>query len=79
MVEQTLAKSSQLTLSLIVLDWDRVGTSDKLGRGRIDVINIEPFQATTMAVPLREPGGEEHGSINVRMVFRPEVSQYEVS
>lgn len=57
-----------------VLDWDRLGKSDKLGSGMIDLVNIEPFQATKQTVKLATSDGVEHGSIDIRMVFRPEVS-----
>lgn len=56
-----------------VLDWDRLGKSDKLGTGYLDVVNIEPFQATKQTIRLTTSDGVEHGSIDVRLVFRPEV------
>ncbi|KAI9615270.1 hypothetical protein KEM48_005698 [Puccinia striiformis f. sp. tritici PST-130] len=37
-----------------VYDWDRVGTSDKLGQGRIDLSNIEPMIQSTVLVNLSQ-------------------------
>ena len=54
-----------------VMDWDRVGSSDRLGTGIIDVVEIEPFTAMTQTVPISD-NGQAAGSINVRLVFRPE-------
>lgn len=56
-----------------MLDWDRVGKADKLGSGMLDVVNIEPFQATQQTIQLQTSDGVQHGSVDVRMVFRPEV------
>jgi Ca2+-dependent lipid-binding protein len=56
-----------------VLDWDRLGKSDRLGTGQIDLVSIEPFQATSQTIYLKTSDGEQHGQINIRMVFRPEV------
>lgn len=60
--------------TLTVLDWDRMGKSDKLGSGMIDVVSIEPFQATKQTVKLTTSDGTECGTVDIRMVFRPEVS-----
>ena len=54
-----------------VMDWDRVGSSDRLGTGVIDVVEIEPFTAMTQTVSISD-NGQAAGSINVRLVFRPE-------
>lgn len=51
-----------------------MGKSDKLGSGMLDVVNIEPFQATQQTVQLKTSDGAQHGSVDVRLVFRPEVS-----
>lgn len=55
-----------------VMDWDRVGNSDHLGTGFIDLVNLEPFQSTTRVVRLFDSNEAEHGSVTVKMVFRPE-------
>lgn len=41
----------------------------------IDVVSIEPFQATKQTIKLATSDGVEHGSIDIRLVFRPEVRQ----
>ena len=48
--------------------------ADKLGVGWLDLVNIEPFQATKQTVKLTTSDGTEHGFVEVRLVFRPEVS-----
>ena len=57
----------------LVTDWDRMAKADKLGVGWLDLVSIEPFQATKQTVKLTAPDGVEHGSVDVRLVFRPEV------
>ncbi|GJN90164.1 hypothetical protein Rhopal_003163-T1 [Rhodotorula paludigena] len=57
-----------------VHDWDRVGTSDKLGRARIDLRDIEPFEAVERTVALSDwkDASKSAGSIRIRMVFSPQ-------
>ncbi|POW18700.1 hypothetical protein PSHT_05469 [Puccinia striiformis] len=54
-----------------VYDWDRVGTSDKLGQGRIDLSNIEPMIQSTVLVNLSQGDNTQKGQVQIRMTFRP--------
>ncbi|GAA5844845.1 hypothetical protein JCM11251_007345 [Rhodosporidiobolus azoricus] len=55
-----------------VHDWDRVGTSDKLGFGSIDLRSIEPYESSERVVVLQDfKTGAQAGQIRVRMVFTP--------
>ncbi|GAA5987383.1 hypothetical protein JCM10908_001933 [Rhodotorula pacifica] len=58
-----------------VHDWDRVGSSDKLGRALIDLDDgLEPFQAIERVIPLRDfrDSSKPAGEIRIRMVFTPQ-------
>ncbi|GAA6050737.1 hypothetical protein JCM3770_006601 [Rhodotorula araucariae] len=56
-----------------VHDWDRVGTSDKLGRAQIDLRDIEPLepQERTIALADFRNASQSAGHIRVRLVFSP--------
>lgn len=57
---------------LDVYDWDRVGTADKLGRGKIDLADLEPMQQFPLKVQLTDPHSDaQQGVVNLRMIFRP--------
>lgn len=53
-----------------VNDWDRVGTPTPMGEAVIDLAAIEPFQPTNADVPVMM-NGENHGTLQLNMVFRP--------
>ncbi|PLW09166.1 hypothetical protein PCASD_23053 [Puccinia coronata f. sp. avenae] len=55
-----------------VYDWDRVGTSDKLGQARIDLSNLEPMiQSTVVASLSQDDNNKQKGQVQLRMTFRP--------
>lgn len=56
--------------SLQVYDWDRVGASDKLGQGEIDLKDLEPMQQSSVAVKLTHEG-KQQGVVHMKMTFRP--------
>lgn len=53
-------------------DWDRVGTADLLGGGKIDLASLEPFESNEFTFPVLHDKKGEHGSLTVRMMFQPE-------
>ncbi|TNY17332.1 C2 domain-containing protein [Rhodotorula diobovata] len=57
-----------------VHDWDRVGASDKLGRGQIDLRDLEPFEAVERTITLSDfkNASQSAGHIRVRLVFSPQ-------
>ncbi|CEH17519.1 Ca2-dependent lipid-binding protein CLB1/vesicle protein vp115/Granuphilin A, contains C2 domain [Ceraceosorus bombacis] len=55
-----------------IFDWDQVGIDDKLGEARLDLSDLEPFQATEKVLPVTGKGAGEGGFLTVRLVFRPE-------
>ncbi|BGP49470.1 Tricalbin-2 [Rhodotorula kratochvilovae] len=57
-----------------VHDWDRVGSSDKLGRAQIDLRDLEPFepQERTIALADFKNAAQSAGHIRVRFVFSPQ-------
>ncbi|KAF9270554.1 tricalbin [Marasmius fiardii PR-910] len=56
-----------------VYDWDQVGRADPLGEARIDLEEIEPFQAAERTLPLILEKEGAKGQIRVRLLFKPEV------
>ncbi|KAG7099557.1 hypothetical protein E1B28_001390 [Marasmius oreades] len=56
-----------------VYDWDQVGRADPLGAARIDLEDIEPFQAVERSLPLVLEKEGAKGHIHVRLLFKPEV------
>ncbi|GAA5849255.1 hypothetical protein JCM8547_006494 [Rhodosporidiobolus lusitaniae] len=54
-----------------VHDWDRVGTSDKLGFGTIDLASLEPFESVERVVPLQDfKTGQPAGQVRIRLMFQ---------
>lgn len=53
-------------------DWDRLGTADHLGAGRVDLASLEPFESTEVTLPVIHEKKGEHGSLTIRMMFQPE-------
>jgi hypothetical protein len=50
-----------------VYDWDLGGSPDFLGKGKIDLASLEPFQGKTVSVALDGKSGE----IKLKLLFRP--------
>lgn len=53
-------------------DWDRVGTADLLGGGRVNLAALEPFESTELTLPVIHDKKGEHGSLTIRVMFQPE-------
>lgn len=55
-----------------IYDWDTVGSPDKLGQCKLDLAALEPYEASTVTLPLtKSDGTPEKGTLTVTMVFRP--------
>lgn len=55
-----------------VFDWNQIENAKRLGHGTIDMAKLEPFQNSTVAIPLESDKGKAAGTIRIRMVFRPQ-------
>ncbi|UZJ51522.1 hypothetical protein CBS101457_000842 [Exobasidium rhododendri] len=55
-----------------IFDWDQVGTPDKLGQAKVNLADLEPFEAREETIPITGKGALEGGTITVRFIFRPE-------
>lgn len=55
-----------------VNDWDRVGSATPLGSGVIDLAAMEPFQPSSVDIPVMH-NGDNHGSLQLQMIFRPTI------
>ncbi|KAG8962436.1 hypothetical protein FRC03_004243 [Tulasnella sp. 419] len=60
------------SFELEVFDWNQIEQAKSLGTGKIDLAELEPFQATEKSIPLISNKHGEKGEIRVRMVFQPE-------
>ncbi|KAG6817624.1 hypothetical protein H0H87_006252 [Tephrocybe sp. NHM501043] len=56
-----------------VFDWDQMGASDSLGEARIDLEEIEPFQAFERILNLSSAKHGEEGHVRIRMTFQPSI------
>ncbi|KAH7918365.1 tricalbin, partial [Leucogyrophana mollusca] len=56
-----------------VFDWNQVEQAKSLGSGRIELADIEPFQAAEKIITLSSEKHGEKGEVHLRMTFRPEI------
>ncbi|KZT23846.1 tricalbin [Neolentinus lepideus HHB14362 ss-1] len=56
-----------------VFDWNQIEQAKKLGSGKIDLSDIEPFEAIEKVVSLSSQKHGDKGEVRVRMVFQPEI------
>ncbi|KAJ3513052.1 hypothetical protein NLJ89_g3156 [Agrocybe chaxingu] len=59
--------------SVEVFDWNQIEQSKSLGSGRIDLADVEPFEAKEVLVNLSHTKHGEKGQIRLRLVFQPEI------
>lgn len=58
---------------LKLYDWDTVGSPDKLGLCKLDLTAVEPFEVSTLTMPLFEKDGSPgKGEVIVDILFKPE-------
>ena len=53
-------------------DWDRVGSATHLGRGKIDLAAIVPFEVQEIRLPVVHDKLGEKGTLHLRLMFQPE-------
>jgi len=54
-----------------VFDWNHIEQTKSLGIGKIDVVGIDPFQATEQIVKLSTNKHGDKGEVRLRLVFQP--------
>ncbi|ORY31245.1 C2 domain-containing protein [Naematelia encephala] len=54
-------------------DWDRVGSATHLGEGILDLASLEPFEQTSLEIPVKHQGTTEKGTLSLRVLFQPEI------
>ncbi|KAL1677515.1 C2 domain-containing protein [Schizophyllum commune] len=59
--------------SVEVFDWNQIEQAKSLGEAKIDVSDLEPFEAAERTLPLVHDKHGEEGSIQVRLMFQPEI------
>ena len=65
--EVTIPSRTAADFVMEVYDWDFGGSDDFLGKARIDLAALEPFQSKDISVPLDGKSGE----VKLRLVFKP--------
>ncbi|KAH8120625.1 tricalbin [Phellopilus nigrolimitatus] len=56
-----------------VFDWNQIEQAKSLGIGRIELADLEPFEASERTVKLSSEKHGEQGEIRVRLMFTPEI------
>ncbi|KAG1783596.1 C2 domain-containing protein [Suillus placidus] len=59
--------------SLEVFDWNQLEQSKSLGRGTINVHDIEPFEAAEQIIELSSEKHGAKGHVAIRLIFQPEI------
>ncbi|PFH50760.1 hypothetical protein AMATHDRAFT_144179 [Amanita thiersii Skay4041] len=59
--------------SVEVFDWNQIEQAKSLGIGKIDLANIEPFEANEQVVALTTSKHGDKGQVRVRIVFQPQI------
>lgn len=59
--------------SVEIFDWNQIEQAKSLGSAKIDLSELEPFEATERALSLTHDKHGEEGTIQVRLMFQPEI------
>lgn len=59
--------------SVEVFDWNQLEQSKSLGRGTINLRDIEPFEATEQMIELSSEKHGAKGRVAIRLIFQPEI------
>lgn len=59
--------------SVEIFDWNQIEAAKSLGSAKIDITDIEPFEATERTLNLTSAKHGEKGQVLIRMVFTPEI------
>jgi Ca2+-dependent lipid-binding protein len=65
--EVTVPSRTAAKFIVEVYDWDLAGSPDFLGKGQINLAELEPFQLKAIAIPLDGKSGE----VKLKLLFRP--------
>ncbi|KAF5377486.1 hypothetical protein D9615_005116 [Tricholomella constricta] len=58
---------------LEIFDWNQIEQAKSLGTAKIDITEIEPFQAAERMLKLSSAKHGEKGQVRVRLMFQPEI------
>lgn len=56
-----------------VFDWNQLEAAKSLGKGKIDVTNLEPFQMSELEVPVHSDKHGDKGRLRLQLNFQPDV------
>lgn len=56
-----------------IFDWNQVEQAKSLGIGKIELAELEPFQAIESVVSLTSPKHGQKGEVRLRLMFQPEI------
>ncbi|EPQ61056.1 tricalbin [Gloeophyllum trabeum ATCC 11539] len=56
-----------------IFDWNQIEQAKKLGSGKIELADIEPFEAIEKNIPLSSQKHGDKGQVRVRLIFQPEI------
>ncbi|KAF9023422.1 tricalbin [Hymenopellis radicata] len=56
-----------------VFDWNQLEQAKSLGEGRIDLAEVEPFEALERDIQLSSAKHGKKGQVHIRMMFQPEI------
>ncbi|KAK7694283.1 hypothetical protein QCA50_001464 [Cerrena zonata] len=58
---------------LELFDWNQIEQAKSLGKARIDLEQLEPFESVEQVVHLSSPKHGDKGTVRVRLLFSPEI------
>ncbi|KAF8898443.1 C2 domain-containing protein [Infundibulicybe gibba] len=58
--------------SIEIFDWNQLEQAKSLGSAKIELADIEPFQASERVINLTSKHGDK-GQVNIRLLFHPEI------
>lgn len=56
-----------------MFDWNQIEQAKSLGKARIDLEQLEPFESVEQVVHLSHPKYGDKGTVRVRLLFSPEI------
>lgn len=56
-----------------LFDWNQIEQAKSLGKARIDLEQLEPFESVEQIVHLSSPKHGDKGTVRVRLLFSPEI------
>ncbi|KAG0635305.1 C2 domain-containing protein [Tuber brumale] len=70
--ETKVVSRTAANFAVDILDWDLAGKAGFLGRGQIDLTQLEPFKPKTIVIKLTGKQGQEgrFGELRLRLLFR---------